>query len=246
MEAAAGHNPVMHLHSALRLLVTVATVSFLPACAHQSYQAQYGTTVRSAAVGEEVVKPKRMHYRDLTNVVTDGTVGIAAGVAGGLVGGTIYAVSSRGLSRGSGRNLEETMAINHIQVEEIVRRNTVEELAHSGLFAGGAGLQRAVTAGHPDAVMRLKVEEYGFGQSGFLKRGLVPVLKVEGQLVRTSDQKELWEESVEVDARNRAAEPHLYEEYRTNPALLREALNAAARAVAADMVRNMKGEKEVN
>ena len=232
---------------ALRLLLLAAGLPILlPACARQSYQAQHSGSVHTVVVAEQVLKPQQMHYRDLSKVLTDKVGGAAVGVAFGIVGGVIYQASTHNVSRRSGRNLEETMTLNGIRIDEIVRRATSDEMARSGLFPGGAGLQRTVVSGQPDAVMTLEVEEYGFGQSGFLKRGLVPVLKVEGQLVRASDRKELWKESVEVDTHNHYANPHLYEEYRTNPALIREAFDIAAHAVAADMVRNMKGEKEKN
>lgn len=128
-----------------------------------------------------------------------------------------------------------------LRLEESVRTAMIVELRRTGRFAQVDTMSALAASGRrPDAVLRLSVEHYGLGREGFSGR-FQPTLKVEGTLVRLSDNQELWSDSAEVEEDDKPALGHRMSEYQSRPEFLREDYASAARVTAIALTRDLVG-----
>lgn len=186
---------------------------FVTGCvANVPYQAASGRTIRTVKVSSDIKLPRTMVFSGLSETLM---AGVGAGLGGGVGAGLAAGAAS---TRAHDENL---------QIVPSLREVFADELQKQGRFK--------VVSGQADAELRIEVIAYGFQSTGPFLRRVRPLLGVRVSLVR-ADGTRVWKQTGTLTALSSKTPALLPENIRKDPRVGANALKAAARIVAADVI----------
>jgi hypothetical protein len=202
-----------------RSLITstlLAAAAGLSACAsgpRVSMNAADRAAIRLVAVSADIKPPTRFSYQE-----RGAGVGALFGVAGALA----EASARPAAPAGEAGQMLALLESNQIVVQEIVRAEFIRAANARG------GMRFVEAAGEADAELFLAIDMFGFGRTHLLGTQLHPIFNATATMKRR-DGSVVWQKSEFITAVSPdAAVAFTLDEYRQNPARLREALGNSA------------------
>jgi hypothetical protein len=203
--------------SACRVAVALIGILGLSGCATPTeYHADAAHPIRTITVAREVPVPNIMTFVGFSESIG---MGLAGGIGGPAAAG--FAAAELFSRPGS----------EQFHIGEAVRAEFIAAIQKSGKFT-------VKQTGPADAELQLKVNGYGFYQTGVFARRVRPVLGVEAKLTRPNGQI-VWQHRRGVAQTTSKTPALLPEKIKADPKLGAEALHVAARLCAETAVRSI-------
>jgi hypothetical protein len=201
--------------SAFSLLLMVIV---LAGCAPSMQMSQADRqATKTIFINEEVKYPEKMHFYGPTQ-----SVGMHFGLIGGLIGDAAAKEPSA--------QFAAFARSNGIFIEQIVRDEFVSQLKSSDKFVLTDDISKA------DAIMTLKVDNYGIVNQSTSSNKFFPVLLTHATLTNKSE-KTIWEGT---EYANKADEPgRTLEEHKENPELIREGWASIAKKTVSALMEKL-------
>lgn len=172
---------------------------------------------KSIFIDEEVAYPEKMHFSGPAQSIS---------MNFGLIGWTIAEESAKKPSEKFSAYARQ----NGIFIEEIVRDEFVEQFNTSGKFAQAGVKEQA------DAVMTLKVDNYGIYNGGGISKNFTPVLLMHATLINKVG-KTIWEETAYANLLEKGG--YTLEQYKQNPDLIRQGWSETAKKAMAALMEKL-------